>query len=203
MSCVNVWKAVVQCGDRNERPGSVNMQPGWVWSLEQRELQDAKGVCSVFQQEIWFSNDKKIIACEPSVSVCDYDLSVAVPLTDPWSSMISWMVVRPQMRNPTKMWREYRPHHRSSPLQQMELYQCGNSGRFAWTLLASAVQSRLRNTAYKLCNWIEFSVTAHWRNIAKYIGLDNTTVEHFSWRVQSNSDGVALSSLLSQKKKAC
>ena len=57
-----------------------------------------------------------------------------VPLTDLWSSMISWMVVRPQMRT-RKISKEHRPHHRSSPLQQMELYQCGNSWRFVWNCL--------------------------------------------------------------------
>ena len=67
--------------------------------------------------------------------MCNYDLLVAVPLTNPWSS-IMWMVVRPQMGNPMKILRpgEHRPHHRSSPLhcqQQMELNQCVNSGRFA------------------------------------------------------------------------
>ena len=32
-------------------------------------------------------------------------------------------------------------------------------------------------------------IFGHWRNIAKYIGLENTTLERFSWRVQSDSDG--------------
>ena len=34
-------------------------------------------------------------------------------------------------------------------------------------------------------------------------GLENTTLERFTWRVQSDSDGVALSSPLSRKKKVC
>ena len=34
-------------------------------------------------------------------------------------------VVCPQMRTPTEMSREHHPHHQSSPLQQMELNQCG------------------------------------------------------------------------------
>ena len=37
--------------------------------------------------------------------------------------------------------------------------------------------------------------------MAKYIGLKNTTLERFSWRVQSNLNGVAQSSPLSRKKK--
>ena len=68
--------------------------------------------------------------------------------------------------------------------------------------LCGAKQTAKQN-AYKLYTWFKFSVTAHWRNIAKYIGLENTTLEHFSWRVQGDSDRVALSSPLSRKKKMC
>ena len=60
-----------------------------------------------------------------------------------------------------------------------------------------------KHKAYKLYTWFKFSVTAHWRNIAKYIGLENTTLERFIWRVQSDSDGVARSPPLSRKKKVC
>ena len=52
----------------------------------------------------------------------------------------------------------------------------------------------VKHKAYKLYTWFKFSVTAHWRNIAKYIGtmigLENTTLERFSWRVHSYSDRV-------------
>ena len=142
MSCMNLWKAAVQ---------GVNMPREWERPLEQRKLQAAKEVCLVFQQEILFSNYQKIIDCEPTVFLCNYDLSVAVPLTDPWSVMISWMAVCPQMQNPTKISREHRPHHWSSPLLQAELNQSGNSGRFSWTLLATMVPSRLPNTTPTSC----------------------------------------------------
>ena len=72
------------------------MPRGSEWPLELRELQAAfaaaaKEVSTVFQQEILFINEKKnidcdpkkIIDCESSVSVCDCNLSVALPLTDP------------------------------------------------------------------------------------------------------------------------
>ena len=39
--------------------------------------------------------------------------------------MISWVVVRPQIRNPTTRW-DHRPHHRSQHLQQMQLDQSGS-----------------------------------------------------------------------------
>ena len=82
--------------------------------------------------------------------------------------------MHPQIRNPTKTWRDHRPHHRSSPLQQTEPNQSGNSGRFAWTLLASVVQSRLpKHKAYKFHTWFKLSFMLHWRNIAKYVGLEN------------------------------
>ena len=100
------------------------------------------------------------------------------------------MVVHLPIRNPTKTWRNHRPHYRTLPLQQMELIQSGNSGRFTCTLLASLVQSRLPNTKPTSCR-IKFSVTARWRNIAKYIELENATLERCSWRVQSDSCGVA------------
>ena len=176
------------------------------------------------------------------------------------------------MRNPTKISKEYRPHHLSSPLQQVELYQCGNSGRSSLTLAelhVSVLRSFIRlikllqnlmklllnyimvwlkfynnlisdiivneyttkrilksqyifkNFIYFIFNWsvypqypvqkvdlsqswkiawtllasvvytwFKFSVTEYWRNIAKYIGLEKTTLEHFNWRVQSDSDGL-------------
>ena len=77
-----------------------------------------------------------------------------MPLTDPWSSMVSWIFVHPQIRNPLKIWRDNR-HHRSSPLQQMALNQSGNSGRFAWTLLASVVQSRLPTQSLQVVHLIQ------------------------------------------------
>ena len=56
------------------------------------------------------------------------------------------------------------------------------------------VKQTAKHKAYKLYTWFKFSVTAHWRNIAKYIGtmigLENTTLERFSWRVHSYSDRV-------------
>ena len=50
---------------------------------------------------------------------------------------------------------------------------------------------------------VHFLVTASWRNIAKYLGLENAPLECCNWRVQSDSDGAARSSPLSRKKKVC
>ena len=51
----------------------------------------------------------------------------AAPLTNPCSSMLSWVVVRPQIQNLTTTRQDYRPHHWSPCLQQMELDQSGYS----------------------------------------------------------------------------
>ena len=76
------------------------------------------------------------------------------------------------------------------------------SPNFQYKKWTSALEDRLDNAcpcgakqtakhnAYKLYTWFKFSVTEFWRNIAKYIKLENTTL-HFNWRVQSYSDGVA------------
>ena len=90
------------------------------------------------------------------------------------------MVVYPQMQNPTKVSKKHRPHH----------IAC----------LCGAKQTAKHN-AHKFYTWFKFSVTAHWRNIPKYIGLENIALEHFSWRVQSDSDGFALSSPNFEKRK--
>ena len=72
--------------------------------------------------------------------------------------MVLWIVMHHQIQNPTKTWRNQRPHHRSSPLQQTELNQSGqtelnqsgNSGRFAWTLLACGAKQTAKHKARKL-----------------------------------------------------
>ena len=119
--------------------------------------------------------------------MCDYDISVAVPLTDPWSSMILWMVVRLQMRNATKISRE-RPSFFAPAVDGAESVWEQWKIHLDIACLCGGKQSAKHN-AWKLYTWFKFSVTVHWRNIAKYIGLENTTLERFSWRVQSDSDG--------------
>ena len=140
----------------------------------------------------------KIIDCESSVVIRDYDLSVAVLLTDPWSSMKSWILC-PQMRNPAKISKE----HRLRPCSRLTCISVGTAeDRLDIACLCGAKQTA-KHKAYKLYTWFKFSAMVHWRNIANYIWLENTTLERFSWRVQSDSDGVAWSSPLSRKKKVC
>ena len=138
-------------------------------------VQAAKEVLSVFQQEIY-----------------------------------GWLCVLRCRAEPTKISMKHRPHHRSSPMQQMELNQCGNSGRFAWTLLAAVVQSRLPNTKQtakrlQVVHWHLIQMLCHCA-LKKY-GKIHRVGEYnpwtFSWRVQSDSDGVARSTPLSRKKKVC
>ena len=110
----------------------------------------------------------------------------------------------PLIRNPTKTWRGRRPHHRSktifAPAADVVWSEWEQGKiRLDITCLCGAKQTA-KHKACKLYTWFKFSVTGHCRNIAKYIGLENTTLECFSWRVPSDSDGVALSSPLSQQK---
>ena len=95
----------------------------------------------------------KNIDCEPSVSMCYYDPLVAVLLTDPDLRLFTKLVdgsASSDVELDENI--EGTPSSSSSsPLQQMELNQCGNSGRFDWTLLASVVQSRLPITKPTSC----------------------------------------------------
>ena len=99
--------------------------------------------------------------------------------------------MHPQIPNPIKSWRDYSPHHQSLPLQQMwEKWKM-----IRWTLLPLCCKADSAadcpTQSLQVVHLIQFLVTGHRRNIAKYIGLENTTFEHCSWRVQSNSDLVA------------
>ena len=117
--------------------------------------------------------------------------------------MISWMFVRPQMQNPTKISEDHRPHHRSSPLQQMELYQCGNSGRSPGHCLPLWCKADCQTQSLQAVHLIQIFGHGALQKYSKIYRLENTTLERFSWRVKSDSNGVALSSPLSRKKKRC
>ena len=73
---------------------------------------------------------------KPSDSLFNWGLSIQAQLIYPGPSMVSLDVVPPQIwiRNPTTTWLDRCPYHQSLLLQQKELNQSGNSGRFAWTL---------------------------------------------------------------------
>ena len=85
--------------------------------------------------------------------MCYYDPLVAVLLTDPDLRLFTKLVdgsASSDVELDENI--EGTPSSSSSsPLQQMELNQCGNSGRFDWTLLASVVQSRLPITKPTSC----------------------------------------------------
>ena len=129
------------------------MQREREWPPEQREHQAAKKSAQFFNKRFSSQKIKKI-----QIVNLQFPCAIMTPwllccsLTLIFDYLLSqWMVLRPQMWNWTKISREHRPHHRSSPLQQMELNQCGNSGRFDWTLLASVLQSRLPITKPTSC----------------------------------------------------
>ena len=135
--------------------------------------------------------------------MCNCSLSIAVLQTDPWPSMVSWMVVLPQIRNPTKTWQDNRPLHWSPRQQQIKLNQSVNCGRFAWTCLPLWCKADYQTKTLQAVNYIQILVTAHWRSRAEYIGLEETTLERCSHycRVQGDSHWVALSLTLSPKNQ--
>ena len=69
----------------------------------------------------------------------------------------------------------------------------GHAG-WQWMLCKGQTQS---------LQFVHCLVTARWRIVAVSSGLENPPLDNCKWRVQSDSDGAALSSPLSRKKKVC
>ena len=72
----------------------------------------------------------KKIDCELSIYLCNGGLSVAMQLTDPWSSAVAWMGVHTQIQNhdQTKNWKDHCPHHLCLPRRMRTL-----SKRSSWS----------------------------------------------------------------------
>ena len=79
------------------------------------------------------------------------------------------------------------PHLLSPRMRQAELDQKGNSQTLACTSLPLWCKADYQTQSLQVIHCL---VLAGWRIIAKYFWLDNATLEHCSWRIKSDSNGV-------------
>ena len=107
--------------------------------------------------------------------MCNLVLSVSPPLPTHCPPMLWTVVVRPHQERNHPHKGQHRGHLRSPRRRQMArvLDQRGNCRTLAWTSLPLWCKADCETQSLQV---VHFLVTAGWRNIAKYLGLENDVI---------------------------